>query len=119
MIDEGKREATVSNRWKIALIGGGKMGEAIMGGLIRSQKHPATGLDASCFTVANPGEKRRIHLRETYGVACVEDGSLILDTPDVVVLAVTPQVLPKVAASLFHAPVFGGKGKHPLFISLA
>ena len=72
----------------IALIGGGKMGEAIMAGLIRSQEQPARTLDATCFEVANPGAERRSYLEETHGVLCVEDGSLISDTPDVVILAV-------------------------------
>ena len=109
----------------IALIGGGKMGEAIMAGLIRSQEQPAGALGATCFEVANPGAQRRAYLEETYGVSCVEDGSLISDTPDVVILAVKPQVLPPVAASLRACPVFGGASsagaaeKKPLFVSIA
>ena len=110
---------------KIALIGGGKMGEAIMAGLIRSQEQPAFALDATCFEVANPGAERRAYLEETYGVSCVEDGSLISDTPDVVILAVKPQVLPAVTASLRACSVFGGTSgadaaeKKPLFVSIA
>ena len=109
----------------IALIGGGKMGEAIMAGLIRSQEQPAGALGATCLEVANPGAQRRAYLEETYGVSCVEDGSLISDTPDVVILAVKPQVLPPVAASLRACPVFGGASgadaaeKKPLFVSIA
>ena len=109
----------------IALIGGGKMGEAIMAGLIRSQEQPARTLDATCFEVANPGAERRSYLEETHGVLCVEDGSLISDTPDVVILAVKPQVLPAVTASLRACPVFGGASgadaaeKKPLFVSIA
>ena len=108
------------NRKKIALIGGGKMGEAIMAGLIASDCEPARSLCASCFEVANPGAERRAYLQETYHVACVEDGSLIAHTPDIVILAVKPQVLPAVASSLRSCPVFGeNEAVGPLFISIA
>lgn len=105
---------------KIALIGGGKMGEAIMGGLVRSQQQPADQLTAHSFVVANPGLPRRQYLQETYGVACVEDGSLISENLDMVIIAVKPQVLPGVLADLRDLPAYGGNGgETPLFISIA
>ena len=79
---------------KIALIGGGKMGEAIMGGLISSQKNPADQIQADSFIVANPGLERRCYLQENYGVCCVEDGAQIDEALDLVIIAVKPQVCP-------------------------
>ena len=105
---------------KIALIGGGKMGEAIMGGLISSQKNPADQIQADSFIVANPGLERRCYLQENYGVCCVEDGAQIDEALDLVIIAVKPQVLPGVLASLRDLPAYNGKaGKGPLFVSIA
>lgn len=91
---------------RIALVGGGKMGEAILGGWISSQTGQAASLDAANFTVVNPGEQRRSYLQDTYGVVCVEDSSQ-LEAADIVVLAVKPQmldaVLPVVASLPFAA----------------
>lgn len=84
---------------RIAVVGGGKMGEAIMGGWIAAASGAAAAWDASCFTVVNPGQARRNYLAESYGVACVEDASM-LSGADIVLLAVKPQVMPSVLAQL-------------------
>lgn len=94
---------------RIAVIGGGKMGEAIMGGWIASDLEPAAGLSADDFIVANPGQPRRDHLSQTYGVSCMTDASLI-DRADVVLIAVKPQktaeVLQALAACSYAADAF-------------
>lgn len=84
MLDEG---------YRIAIIGGGKMGEAILGGWIASQNEPAAQLTAQSFCVVNPGVVRRTHLEEAYGVACVERADQVPFVPDMVILAVKPQVM--------------------------
>ena len=60
----------VADGMRIALVGGGKMGEAIMGGWIGAHEAPADVLGPENFVVANPGGERRSFLQERYGVAC-------------------------------------------------
>jgi pyrroline-5-carboxylate reductase len=85
---------------KIALIGGGKMGEAILAGLV----HGAL-LGPEAIEVAETNEERRAFLAETYGVTCVEDGAMIAGA-ETVLLAVKPQVFKQVAEHLAAAGDF-------------
>ncbi len=78
----------------LAVIGGGKMGEAIVRGLLAS----AT-VDASRVTVAEPAEARRTELVAEYGIRCVADGAEALPA-DVTILAVKPQVMDAVVTTL-------------------
>ena len=82
----------VADGMRIALVGGGKMGEAIMGGWIGAHEAPADVLGPENFVVANPGGERRSFLQERYGVACVDDARRI-GPADLVLLAVKPQVM--------------------------
>lgn len=109
---------TVTATTRIAVIGGGKMGEAIMGGWIAAHDAPADKLSADNFVVANPGEERRVYLKQRYGVACVEDAGAI-HAADVVVLAVKPQVMLGVLEDIVDVPTYGGGAQGPLFISIA
>ena len=88
---------------KLAIIGGGQMGEAIVAGLV----HGAL-FDADNVYVAEPFENRRELLSEQYGVHCVEDGSQI-DNPETVILAVKPQIFRDVAAELTELDNFTPK----------
>lgn len=103
---------------RIAVIGGGKMGEAIMGGWIAGASGAAADLDASCFTVAEPGAERRAYLAERYGVACVDDARA-LERADLVLLAVKPQVMMGVLEGIAAEPAFAGGADGPLFVSIA
>ncbi|MDR3685688.1 MAG: pyrroline-5-carboxylate reductase [Coriobacteriia bacterium] len=78
----------------LAVIGGGRMGEAIVGGLVRSGAVPAASI-----TVAEPSLERRDALSAAFGVHCVADGAEALPS-DTVILAVKPQVIDAVAAAL-------------------
>ncbi|MEG2556898.1 MAG: pyrroline-5-carboxylate reductase [Raoultibacter sp.] len=98
----------------IALIGGGKMGEAILGGWLASTEGIATALTKDNFTVINPGQERRNYLTERYGVACAANVS-DLTYADIVVLAVKPQVMGEVLVAL--SPL--SFAKEALFISIA
>lgn len=109
---------TLTNRTRIALIGGGKMGEAIMGGWIAAHEGPANQLKAANFTVANPGEERRSYLKDRYGVSCVVDACEI-DGADIVILAVKPQVMMDVLEKIAALPAYEGGGNGPLFVSIA
>lgn len=99
----------ITKACRIAIIGGGKMGESIMGGWIAAQEGAAAVLGPENFIVANPGAQRRTFLSETYGVSCVLTAAEI-DAADIVVIAVKPQkmneVLPVVAARPFASSSF-------------
>lgn len=103
---------------RIAIIGGGKMGEAILGGWIASGEGAAAALDASSFAVANPGLARREYLHERYGVACVAE-ACELQRADMVILAVKPQVMMGVLEGMAQHSAYAGGSRGPLFVSIA
>ena len=84
----------------VAIIGGGKMGEAILSGLIN-----VVGFDLQNLAVAEPSEERCEFLSKQYGVQCFTDGRDIMH-PTTVILAVKPQVLREVAMGLAKAADF-------------
>jgi len=94
---------------RVLIIGGGKMGEAILAGMLS-----AGVVDAEDVVVANPGVEKRERLSTTYGVRCVADAA---DAPasDTCILAVKPQVLRDVLAGLAATGVFSPR----LVISIA
>ena len=103
---------------KIAIIGGGKMGEAILKGLLASKLAPADELDAASFVVANPGLERRTYLQQSYGVACVEQAPEC-GAADVVILAVKPQVMGSVLDSIHKTVSKCPAYAQALYISIA
>ena len=103
---------------RFVVIGGGKMGEAIVGGLIGAAEGSAATLCADDFTIADPGAERRAHLSEAFGVECVADGCEA-QAADVVILAVKPQVMMGVLADISSVPAYQGGADGPLFISIA
>ncbi len=79
----------------IALMGSGAMGEAIIGGLLRTGLTPAGHILAS-----GPRVERGEELREKYGIQPFTDNASAARQADVVVLAVKPQKLKRALASL-------------------
>lgn len=80
---------------KIALIGSGAMGEAIIGGLLR------TGLTiAAHITASGPRSERGDELAKRYGIQPFTDNAAAARGADVVILSVKPQKLKKVLAGL-------------------
>jgi len=73
---------------RIAIIGGGNMGEALAKGLVDSGHSPAEAI-----VVAEPVEGRRQYLRKTYGFETVSQGAEAVPRAQTVVFAVKPQVL--------------------------
>jgi pyrroline-5-carboxylate reductase len=85
---------------KIGIIGGGKMGEAIVAGLVNGAM-----FDPDSLIVAEPGAERRAYLSDTYGVACVADGTQIAH-PTTVLLAIKPQVFREICEQLAASSTF-------------
>jgi len=85
---------------QIALIGSGVMGEAFIAGVIKNKL-----ANESQITASDPLETRRQSLEKTYGVRTSVDNAAAVKDADVVILAVKPQHLNRVLASL--------KGKIP------
>ena len=103
------------------VVGGGKMGEAILSGWIASDKGPALDICAEQVSVVEPSEDRRAYLTDTHGVSCVAD---VAHAPcaDVIVLSVKPQVMMGMLEDLCANPAFAGadgESARPLFVSIA
>lgn len=78
---------------KVAVIGGGRMGEAMVAGWIA-----AGVLDAARVTIAEPDERRRADLANL-GVSVVGEGREAFPA-DIVIVAVKPQVIDSVVSGL-------------------
>ena len=102
---------------RIAVIGGGKMGEAMLGGWIAAGEGPAAAISGAAVAVADPGEERRAYLEERYGVSCVPDARELAPA-DLVVLSVKPQVMMGMLATIRDLPAFGAETA-PLYVSVA
>lgn len=84
---------------KLAIIGGGKMGEALVGGLTQSG-----WCDPSELVVSEPHAERREHLAKAYSISVTDDTAVAIDGAETVLLAVKPQdmdtVLDMISASI-------------------
>ena len=78
----------------IVVIGGGRMGEAIVSGLVS-----AGCVDPARVTIAEPNAARREELTAAHRVRCVADGTEALPA-DLVLLAVKPQIADAVLRDL-------------------
>ncbi|HEY8369870.1 MAG TPA: pyrroline-5-carboxylate reductase [Thermodesulfobacteriota bacterium] len=74
----------------IAFVGAGNMAEALIKGLI------AAGLARTQILASDHTEERVAHIRQVYGIATSSDNREVVSRADIVVLAVKPQILPKV-----------------------
>jgi pyrroline-5-carboxylate reductase len=80
---------------KIAFIGGGNMGEAILSAILaRKLSQPQS------ISVSDISQPRRQYLEQKYSVAVTDDNRLAAKRADVVVLAIKPQNLAEVMAGL-------------------
>jgi pyrroline-5-carboxylate reductase len=100
-------ETTMLKGTRIGFVGGGNMAEAIVKGLL------AGGVPATDITLAEPVAQRREYLGATYAVKTVDDNGSAVETADIVILAVKPQVS---ATALRALPEASCTGK--LFISI-
>jgi pyrroline-5-carboxylate reductase len=80
---------------KIAFIGGGNMGEAIIGAMLEKKLcRPAD------IAVSDISESRRQYLKKQYGITVTDDNREAVKGREVVVLAVKPQNIKEVLANL-------------------
>jgi pyrroline-5-carboxylate reductase len=94
---------------KIGFIGGGKMGGAIIGGLL------SRGVaDAGRVWVSDTAKERLAELKDLYGVHTTTDNRTVVKNAEILVLAVKPQVMGPVLRELA-----GAIGRTKLVISIA
>jgi len=80
---------------KIAFIGGGNMGEAILGALLEKKLYKPADI-----SVSDISEPRRQYLKKQYGISVTAGNKEAVAGKDVVVLAVKPQNINEVLADL-------------------
>jgi pyrroline-5-carboxylate reductase len=80
---------------KIAFIGGGKMGEAMLAAVLEKKLAAPAGI-----SVSDISESRRRYLKEQYGIAVTENNRAAVPGKDIIVLAVKPQNMPEVLSDL-------------------
>lgn len=93
----GMENSLASRIGRIAVIGAGNMGQAIIAGLLGID-----GIEPSAVSVANPSLEKRQHVAQTYDVATFEDNVDTLPA-DTVFLAVKPAKAYEVASQLAAA----------------
>ena len=83
------------NDQRIAFVGAGMMGEAMIAGLLKDGLLPADQIIAT-----GPREERRQYLHERFGIQVTDDNRDAAEHADIVVFALKPQTLPKVLPTL-------------------
>lgn len=96
-------------RQKIGFIGGGNMASSLIGGLV------SNGYPVDKIAVLDLDAKKLAYLGETFGVNVTQDMGALATSVDVLVLAVKPQNMQRVAEGM--APLI--KEKPPLIVSIA
>lgn len=80
---------------KIVFCGGGNMAEGILRSILKAEV-----AEPELVTVSEPVEDRRVYLEETYGVMTEADASDEFETAEIIIIAVTPNIVPVVTKSL-------------------
>ena len=93
----------------ICFIGGGNMAGSLVGGLINN------GYATKQITVTDPDSEKLQQLKQQFGINTTTDNTQAVENADVIVLAVKPQILHEVCASL--KPIC--HKNRPLIISIA
>ena len=94
---------------KISFIGGGKMGSALVKGILARNL-----LAPGKVTVADVVEEQLEELRKTYGVFATKDNKKAVKDADIIILAVKPQNMAEVLEG-----ISGILDKNKLIISIA
>src|SRR3712207_6004006 len=80
---------------RLAVIGAGVMGEAMIGGLLKQQLGAPEQIVAT-----EPREERRAEIEERYGVRVTDDNVEAAHWAQVAIFSVKPQTLPKVLPTM-------------------
>lgn len=107
---------------RIAIVGCGKMGEAILAGWLSSDVGEAAALGEGSFAIVQPNDKRRESQVSQYGVCGVASVSQLSEFAkpfDIVVLAVKPQVMPDVLCEVASLSGSGAINSETLFVTIA
>lgn len=96
---------------RIALIGGGNIGEALLSGIV------SNGTDPKDVIVADPGTQRLQDLHERYDVVTTEDGREAAEGADVLFVCVKPDIVSTVLDSISH--VLEGNDNETVVVSVA
>ncbi len=99
---------------KIGFIGAGNMGQAMIGALIKSNCCAPSDL-----FVCDISKKQTDILKATYGIQVLSDNSAIIQTCDVIIFAVKPQIVDPVLSELSTGKVFKQPSGKKIFISIA
>jgi len=81
--------------YSVGFIGGGKMAEAIISGVVKSGLTPAHSI-----FVSDIDKVRREYLQNNYGVNVLANNEQVISQADLVILAVKPQVMEQVLKPL-------------------
>ena len=93
----------------ICFIGGGNMAGSLVGGLVNN------GYDTKQITVTDPDASKLQQLEQQFTINTTIDNTQAVENADVIVLAVKPQVLHEVCATLKNTCL----KNRPLIISIA
>ncbi len=83
---------------RFAFLGGGNMAEALLKGVLRGLNVPAVQVMATDVL-----PERCTYLEQTYGIATSDDNRHAVEGHDVIILALKPQTLPSVLATVADA----------------
>ena len=89
-------------------IGGGNMARSLIGGLTNS------GVSPGSLYVSDPSADSLKSFKDDFGINTSSSNQALLDSCDIIVLAVKPQVMKDVVSSLSISA-----DKHPLLITIA
>src|SRR4051812_35405038 len=95
----------------IAVIGAGHMGRALIAGLL-AKNHPCNKIWAS-----DPSPEKLQNLKQQFAIQITSSNDIALQQPDVIILAVKPQILFLVARGITSS--LRSKKQKPLVISIA
>ncbi|MDO4911688.1 MAG: pyrroline-5-carboxylate reductase [Corynebacterium sp.] len=97
---------------KIAIIGGGKIGEALISGLIAAEV-----VDPKNLWVANHRQARSDELEERYGVNTTLEAGIAVEMADLVFICVKPYAVTDVLATI--SPIIEDNAQDTVIISVA
>lgn len=89
----------MTNIQKIGFVGGGNMAEALIKGLF------AGGVSAEKIMASEPSELRREHLKDVFGIQLAESNRQLVESCDIVVLSIKPQIVAEVLEEFSDIPM--------------